>query len=247
MKPEKITIFIDDGHGSETPGKRSPGGTRENEFNRPTAVILRKLVEDLGFKVKMVAPEIEDVPLKKRTDRANTAFKDLPDDHKAIYISIHYNAARSDWSGAEGIETYYYPGSTEGRKLAAAIQQELIKGTPQRNRGIKEADFHVLRETLFPAVLVEGGFMTNKEEAALMTDPEFQAETAKEILAGICNYFGINQSKDLDKSLKDQLGKEYNRRIVAEREVEKLKAQLKEYKNFFKKFQKFLNRAKGAK
>lgn len=245
MKPENITIFIDDGHGSETPGKRSPGRTRENEFNRPTAVILRKLAEDMGFNVKMVAPEIEDVPLKKRTDRANTAFKKLPGGHKAVYISIHYNAIGSDWNGAAGIETFYYTGSTEGQKLAGAIQEELAKGTPQKNRGIKEANFHVLRETLFPAVLVEGGFMTNKEEAALMKAPEFQTETAKEILAGVCNYFGIDQKVEPEEDLRRRLDREYSRRIVAEREVQIMHDEVMRYRDFFNILEKFLNRTKG--
>jgi len=245
MKPENITIFIDDGHGIETPGKRSPGGTRENEFNRPTAVKVRTLAEKLGFNVVMVAPELEDVPLQKRVNRANTAFKSLRSNHKAIYVSIHFNAAGEGWSGAEGIETFHYTGSAEGRKLAAAVQQELIKGTPQRNRGIKESNFYVLKETIPPAILVEGGFMTNKKEASLMLDPEFQNETAKEILDGICKYFNIN--KDKKEDIKLQLDREYSRRVVAERKVEDLKKEIKEYENFFSNFQKFLNKAKGAK
>lgn len=192
------TIFIDDGHGENTPGKQTPDGTKENTFNRKTAVKVKNLAEDRGFRTTFTAPEIKDVKLSTRAGRANTAFKKLkkkyPDqdpEKLAVFVSIHYNAHGDDWNGAEGIETYHYPGSTQGKKLATAVHTELIKGTPQQDRGVKSANFYVVRKTLMPAILIEAGFMTNKEEADLMTDESYQTETAKEIVDGICKYYGL--------------------------------------------------------
>lgn len=242
-------IYIDDGHGVDTPGKRTPDGVRENLFNRPTAVKLDKLARELGFTTTLVAPELHDVPLETRVERVKRNFEKLkekyPDqdpENLAVFISIHYNAQDEEWGGTQGgVETYYYPGSTRGEKLAALIQQELIKGTPQRNRGIKTANFYVLRKTPVPAVLVEAGFMDYKPEADLMTDDNFQEEVASEILAGVCKYYGLNIEKDHLEKVKEE--KEYGRRLVAERKIEELEKQLVRYRDFFKQLKTFIELA----
>lgn len=91
------------------------------------------------------------------------------------------------------METYHYPGSSKGRKLAQCIHEFVIKGTPQKNRGIKTANFYVLRNTRMPAVLVEYGFMDDPglREARLMINENFQRECARETAQGICKYFGV--------------------------------------------------------
>src|SRR5690606_23114971 len=101
-----------------------------------------------------------DISLSKRTYHANQCGAD-------VYVSIHANAFGNGWSSAEGIETYHHPQSSQvSKKLAAAMQKELISCTGLRNRGVKTANFQVLRETKMPAILLELGFMSNKEEAA---------------------------------------------------------------------------------
>lgn len=99
----------------------------------------------------------------------------------------------SNKTGGSGVETYHYPGSTNGRRLAQCIHEFVIKGTPQKNRGVKSANFHVLRETKMPAVLIEFGFMDDPglREARLMLNKAFQQECARETAQGICKYFGV--------------------------------------------------------
>lgn len=180
-------VCVDPGHGINTPGKRTPvipelgRSIKEYEFNKPVAYYLRQELERCGFKTMLATIDDNDTPLSTRTNRANAANAD-------IYVSIHYNAG-----GGQGVETYHYPGSTNGRRLAQCIHKYVIQGTPQRDRGVKSANFHVLRETRMPAVLVEYGFMDDPGliEARRMLDPAFQRECAVETAKGICEYFGV--------------------------------------------------------
>jgi N-acetylmuramoyl-L-alanine amidase len=183
-------IALCDGHGLETPGKRTPtlpdgSYMKENEFNRRVVELLTKHLQRCGFAVLLVAPTDADTPLKARTDTANKARADL-------YVSIHANATGGEgWTSARGIETFHYPGSVKGKQAAEIIQRNLLAGTPLPNRGVKQADFHVLRETTMPAVLIEAAFMTNREDAKLLMSEVYRSECAEELARGICEYFAF--------------------------------------------------------
>ncbi|ABR48592.1 cell wall hydrolase/autolysin [Alkaliphilus metalliredigens QYMF] len=184
-----MKIVIDNGHGLNTPGKRTPilpDGTqiREWQFNFPTAKKLGELLIHNGFDIVYVSDTEEDTPLGTRTTRANEAGAD-------IFVSIHYNAFQGTWGTHGGIETYHYPNSSNGQSLAQEIQRELIQETGLRDRGVKSANFQVLRETAIPAVLCECGFMDNLEEASLMLDEAYQWKCARGIAKGICSYLGV--------------------------------------------------------
>lgn len=181
----KIKIAIDDGHGYLTLGKATPDGYHENYFNEKVVNYLKAELIRCGFDVLLVAPTTADTPLKARTDAANKWGADA-------YVSVHYNALAAKWrTGGGGIETFYYPNSATGKKLATFLQNELVKGTPLLNRGVKSGDLHVLRETNMVAALVECGFMDIKKEADLMKSAAYQKECAQEIARGICGYFKV--------------------------------------------------------
>jgi N-acetylmuramoyl-L-alanine amidase len=187
-------IGIDDGHGYETAGKRTPDGYRENLFNEKVKKFLINELKRNGFSYVDCSPMTSDNSLQDRCNRANNNKVD-------IFISIHANAyGEGGWNSADGIETYYYPGSSSGKKLATLIQTELLKGTKQDNRGVKSANFYVLRNTKMVAVLVEAAFMTNKREAELLKSSAFQKETAQDICRGVCKYFSKSYVKEVTKS-----------------------------------------------
>lgn len=185
----KIIVAVDDGHGKNTAGKSTPAGYKENEFNHYTKEYLIDELEYNDFKIVDCSPTRDDNSLADRCNRANNGNAD-------IFVSIHFNAMGSSWqSTASGIETYYHDSSTKGKKLANKVHNQLIKGTTQKNRGIK-SDYslytnglYVLRKTSMPAILVECGFMDNKTEAKLMKSTAFRKECSQEICKGICNYF----------------------------------------------------------
>jgi len=98
------------------------------------------------------------------------------------FVSIHCNAAANP--AAHGTETYYHASSARGSMLAQYIHCELV-GMGLANRGTKTANFHVLRNTAMPAVLVEMAFISNPEEEALLASDEFQRQAAEAIARGV--------------------------------------------------------------
>lgn len=195
-------ITADGGHAMGTAGKETPkfdDGTRmkENEFNE---ACLKHFKEVFAYTPNVhildVAPEVADTPLKTRTDRANAKLKELQALHgkenvKSVHVSFHANAYLGTWGTWGGQGVFYNVGSVQGRLLANAVLTELVKGTTLRNRGAKEANFHMLRETIAPAVLIEAAFMDNREEAALLKTEAFRKETGEDVARGVAKYLGI--------------------------------------------------------
>ena len=185
-----IKISIDDGHGAETAGKRTPkfaDGTamKENEFNKIVAGYLEIALKRCGFAVVQTAPENNDIPLNVRVARANNANSDL-------HISVHANAYGNSWNNANGIETFVYNlHDTCSTNAAKAVQKEMVKATGLYDRGVKEnSNLYILNSTKMPAVLVECGFMTNKKEAELLRSDNYRRTIAEAICRGICSCFG---------------------------------------------------------
>lgn len=208
----RYKIALDDGHGMETPGKRTPkfsDGTfmHENEFNSAVVDKLDKILRYNGFETVLVAPTDKDTPLRQRTTLANSENVDF-------YMSVHANAYKGAWGNWGGISIFHYPGSTESEKAAKIIYKHAIKGTKLNVRGVKTANFHALRETHMPAALIECAFMDNKQEARLLMSDEYRDECAVEIARGICEYFGVDYKEAGGESLgnlekwQEQLGKD---------------------------------------
>lgn len=201
-----MKIAIDDGHGSETSGKRTPtfpdgSVMKENEFNRAVADYLERELKEQGFTPVQVAPESYDVPLNIRTQRANQYGADL-------YISIHANAAGTGWGSANGIETFIHPNAdAETQRLAGCVHREMIAATGRKDRGVKRSDFYVLRKTQMPAVLVECGFMTNMEEAKLLKGDEYRRKCAEAICRGVCAFAGTEYKEADDMQVNVEVSK----------------------------------------
>jgi N-acetylmuramoyl-L-alanine amidase len=195
---EMIKLFINAGHGKNTPGKRTPDGTmREYDFNSAVAKQVRDNLEEYE-NVKVFFPHSDsmDVPLQERTDFANEEKADA-------YISIHANAFSGVWNSANGIETFIYPGAGDDTKqLAKLIHTEMIEMTKRKDRGLKEANFHELRETDMPAVLVECGFMTNLVESKLLKTVSYRLLCARAITEGLVTYFRLKKKNPGTKQRK---------------------------------------------
>ncbi|WP_308637730.1 N-acetylmuramoyl-L-alanine amidase family protein [Paenibacillus silvisoli] len=196
---KQYKVALDDGHGMETPGKRTPrfadgSFMHENEFNRRVVELLAIELKRSGIQVLLVAPGDRDVPLSERTTAANMAGADL-------YLSVHANAyGDGSFNGTSGVETLYKPGNISSAQFAEILQRRLVKGTKQTDRGLKERnDLHVLNATRMPAALVECGFMTNSPEATLLRSDSFRKECASELAQGVCEYFGITYQGEVEE------------------------------------------------
>lgn len=188
-----MLVCIDAGHAKSTAGKRSfDGSLREYEFNRAVAKLLKYHLERHGVKT-IYSCDIEtdkDISLSERCRTANDATAD-------IFISIHANAYGTTWNSANGWEIFHHKGSTNGKRLAEAIHNANLpyKGVVSyigiRDRGIKTDNFTVLTKTLMPAVLIEHGFYTNKDECELLKSDYFRKKCAIADAKGILNYLGV--------------------------------------------------------
>lgn len=177
------TIMLDAGHGPNTAGKRSPDGVlREFHFNNAVAQLVKHHLVKEGMTVLFSHNEQRDVPLAARTKLANQRNADA-------FVSIHANAYGNSWNSANGIETYVYPSAMkQSIALATLTQNALIIACKRRNRGVKKANFAVLRETRMPAILIECGFMTNREEAALLLSNSYRQQSAQAIASAITTW-----------------------------------------------------------
>lgn len=176
-------IVVDAGHGPNTAGKRSPDGNlKEFMFNRAVAQFIKQLLSKEEVCVIFTHDDTHDVPLRERIVLANQLRVDG-------YVSIHANAFGSDWNEAQGIETFtcVHAGNLTNR-LGKLVQQALIRETGRKDRGLKQRDFAVLRETTMPAILVECGFMTNRQEMKLLSSPHYQKQCAQAITRGILRW-----------------------------------------------------------
>ena len=117
--------------------------------------------------------------LKARTDIANAAGARL-------FVSIHENALSATTEGTETFHFYYAnPGA---RALAQLVHQEVVAALGLPDRGVKTAGFYVLKHTTMPAILVEGAFLSNPNEALLLADPNVRQRLAEAVGTGVVKY-----------------------------------------------------------
>lgn len=192
----KTVILIDNGHGKETAGKRSPDGVlREYAWAREVARMVCDELQAEGYAARLLVPEERDVPLAERCRRANQYDK-----RKSILVSIHNNAAGdgSKWMRARGWAIYTTRGITEADSLAEAIYQRAVRAfrAPLNVRRYSaaplgydfEADFYILLHSYMPAVLVENFFQDNQADVAYLLTPAGKAACAEVIVEGIKDY-----------------------------------------------------------
>lgn len=185
-----IKVAIDAGHGLHTPGKRTPDGEREWVFND---VVARAVISDLKLYEGVQVLRVDDptgnvdIPLQTRTNRAN--------DWKAhVYVSIHHNALTGAWGQHGGVETYTLNHPRVSKKsvdIAKMIHPNIVQSMGLKDRGIKQANFHVLRDSKMPAILIEGGFMDSTIDIVKLRNQQFLRAQGKAISQGLITYFNL--------------------------------------------------------
>ncbi|MFL2116260.1 N-acetylmuramoyl-L-alanine amidase [Marinilactibacillus psychrotolerans] len=193
MTNTEYVVAIGGGHGLYTAGKRTPDDEREWSFNNKVvlaAIERLKEYKDITV-VRMDDPTGQiDVPLNERTNKANNAKADL-------LVSIHHNALTGKWADHTGTETYTYVGNQPGStKLAKAVQPRLARAYGLKDRGIKQANFHMVRESNMPAILTEGGYMDSSIDIKALRDDNKLRDAGVAIADGIAEYFGISVLED---------------------------------------------------
>src|SRR5437773_2584348 len=204
------TVVLDPGHGGYDRGQVSRYGY-EKDFALDVARKLRPLLQAKGLRVIMTREGDYCVPLEVRAQIANRA-------RDAIFVSIHFNATNDD-PNATGFEIFSFtprgapstsdtaltssslnmqPGSSmdaQSLALSACIYHSVLGHIPEYDRGIKRARFAVLRLTKVPAVLNEGGFLTERGECKLIASKDWRGKLAGAISVGIENYRALPLNK----------------------------------------------------
>ena len=170
-----MKILIDNGHGENTPGKRSPDGKfREYLYAREVATSIERRLLMQGYDVELITREMIDVPLEERARRVNEICGRVGAGN-VVLVSIHCNASRNgEWGKARGWSAYTSKGKTKSDELATmlyveaaknftgqTIRKEFSDGDPDWEEG-----FYILRKTKCPAVLTENFFMDNEQDLA---------------------------------------------------------------------------------
>lgn len=209
-------ICIDPGHGGSDPGAVYKG-RKESEDNLALAKEVAKELRRHGVTVDETRSSDETVSLRDRSNFENKGSYDY-------FISFHRNAFKPE--AAQGVETYtYLNASAKAKGLAAKIQAALVT-VGFTNRGVKEANFHVLRETKAPAVLVEIGFIDNSKDNQLFDTK--RDEIVKALSKAILTQLGIKYIEPQPpltggQTLYRVMAGSYAIRENAEKQVERLK------------------------
>ena len=195
------TICIDAGHGGKDPGNLD-GKNQEKKLTLTLAEELSALLKDAGFKAILTRTTDRFIELPGRPEIANRNRADL-------FVSLHFNSApvknvsgievycltpagaSSSNSRGEGATSRNFPGNLQNEKnvlLAYQLQKSLMKNLGTEDRGVHRARFSVLRDAKMPAVLIEGGFMSNPVESKKLYSSSYRQEMARAILNGIQNY-----------------------------------------------------------
>jgi N-acetylmuramoyl-L-alanine amidase len=204
------TVVLDPGHGGFDKGAISGYGY-EKDYALDLARLLRPLLQAKGFRVIMTRESDVFLPLELRARIANATSD-------SIFVSLHFNATDRD-PIASGFEIYsltprgapstYEDGLTLASvnvqngteedaasvELSCCIYHSLLGQIGEFDRGIKRARFAVLRLTKIPAVLIEGGFLTERGESRLIANPGWRQKLADAICAGIDSYRALANSK----------------------------------------------------
>jgi N-acetylmuramoyl-L-alanine amidase len=184
-------VALDPGHGSvqtwgSDPGAVGPSGLKERDVVLAVALEAKALLEEKGARVVLTrSGETTALSLYDRASRANQ-------EGAQVYVSIHANSSTS--SSLAGTSTYYYvPTYLEyqreaRRSLAFALQQALVARLGLPDKGVRQANFAVLRATEMPSALVELAFISNPYEEQLLADPAFRSLAARALVEGIVDF-----------------------------------------------------------
>lgn len=192
-------VILDPGHGGRDEGTKWRG-VCERELTLDLALRVEKLLKIAGFRTMLTRHDDTYVSLEERAHLANSQ-------RDCVFVSLHFNSENS--GTGNGIDTYYAkekvpPGNDwawvglfnkpdpisgdTSETLAASIQTSLVSRTEAKNRGIHPSNFSVVRHTRCPAVLIEGGFISNAFEAQLLSTEAYRDLLAQGIVEGLLRY-----------------------------------------------------------
>ncbi|OBQ13188.1 N-acetylmuramoyl-L-alanine amidase [Anabaena sp. AL09] len=178
LRKGKIVVIIDPGHGGKDSGAIGIGGVLEKDVILPISKRITEVLERNGIQVIMTRDSDYFVTLPGRVTMAERANAD-------VFVSIHANSAGANRPEVSGLETYHYD---SGLRLAQIVHSKILQSLNVRDRKVRKARFYVLRKTSMPAILVETGFLTGRDDVAKLRTSAYQNQMADAIAQGILQY-----------------------------------------------------------
>ena len=189
-------IVLDAGHGGLDPGKVGVNDVLEKDINLAIVLKLRPLLEDYGFTVhltrdsdKILGPANSSRPKRDDMIARVDMVKEL---NPYFTISIHQNSFPTP--SVNGPQVFYYKDSVESATMAQIVQNSLNQYlNPQKKREPQaNANYYLLTRTPTPTVIVECGFLSNPDEAALLATDAYQQKVAEAVFMGVVSYYETN-------------------------------------------------------
>ena len=187
---QRAEVVIDAGHGGADPGKIGVNDRLEKDINLEIALKLKECLEKENISVILTRESDEEVEKgvtgnKKIADmKARVAM--INEIRPQVAVSIHQNS----YPGGEvkGAQVFFYSHSEKGEKMAAVMQEALLAVDPENHRKAKANDtYYLLKRTEVPTIIVECGFLSNREEAQKLAGEEYQQKLAEAVCEGIKN------------------------------------------------------------
>lgn len=194
-KEKTYTIVIDAGHGGVDPGKVGVNQANEKDINLEIAKYVKKILEKKDINVVMVREEdkglYEENSSRKKMEDMENRCRLIEETQPLCTVSVHQNSFHQE--GVKGAQVFFYEKSTEGKRLAECLQEELRKQLDTGNKRLPKANnnYYLLCHTSTPIVIVECGFLSNWEEAELLVTKKYQKKVAEAICSGIEQYIGV--------------------------------------------------------
>jgi N-acetylmuramoyl-L-alanine amidase len=178
----RFVVVIDPGHGGPDPGAIGIGGLQEKGVVLDISRQVASLLQQQGIQAILTRPDDRDLDLEPRVSLAVRMRAN-------VFVSIHANAISMSRPDVNGLETYYY---SRGLSLAKVAHANILQNIMLRDRGVRRANFYVIKRTPMPAILIETGYLTGAEDAPKLADPGFRSQVAMAIARGILQYLQPN-------------------------------------------------------
>lgn len=184
-KKDQVVIVVDPGHGGEDPGKVGINDVLEKDLNLQIAKKVKKLLEEAGIKIVMTRTN-DKVPDAKKED-LNQRVQLINDTKPKLALCIHQNSYPD--AKIKGAQVFYHTVTPEAEDVASIVQEQLRTVDPTNTRQIKENDtYFMLKNCQVPTIIVECGFLTNPDEAAKLTQEDYQDQLAQAICEGVVKW-----------------------------------------------------------
>lgn len=196
-KATTLCIVIDAGHGGIDPGKIGINNALEKDINLEIALKLEQKLEAAGIKIVMTRTDdtglYSESSTNKKVEDMQERCKLIAESEPVFTVSIHQNSYVTE--DIKGAQVFYYGQSEVGKELAETLQESLISLVdPDNHRQAKANEsYYLLKKTTSPTVIVECGFLSNSEEAALLVTSGYQDTLVDAICQGIFTYLEANQ------------------------------------------------------